>query len=105
MRLDGRGVAPGEKFLDLRNTPVGIGEPGSVVDAVEFDHPRTGYVVGKVVPHLYRDAWVVTSMKDEGRHLNRWQDRPDIDPEGRLKRCPRHPWTRAHPFERPEQAG
>src|SRR6476469_9897093 len=105
MRLSRCCVAPGEKFLDLRNAPVGIGEPRRVVRTVELDHARTGYVVGNVVPQLYRDAWIVTRVKDEGRHRYRRQDRADIDPERRLEGCPRQPGTRAHPFEHPGQAG
>ena len=62
MRLRRCCVAPGEKFLDLRHTPVGIGEPRSVVRTFELDHARTGYVVGKVAAQLYRHAWVVTGV-------------------------------------------
>jgi hypothetical protein len=38
-----------------------------VVRAVEFDHPRTGNVVGEVSTRLHRHAGVVASMDEECR--------------------------------------
>ena len=56
-------MAAGEELLDLGQDPVGLGEPGRVVRAVDLEVPRAGDVVGEVPAALHRNdgssrAWM-----------------------------------------------
>ena len=96
-------MAAGEELLDLGQDPVGIGEPGRVVAALDFEQPRTGDVVGEVPAALHRNDFVA-GMDDQGGHADRRQDRPHVDPKRRFERRARHPRAGAHALHHCELA-
>ena len=64
MGLRWRGMAAGEELLDPGRDPVGIGEPGRVVGAVDLQQPRARDVVGEVPAALHRNG-VPARMDDQ----------------------------------------
>jgi hypothetical protein len=97
-------VTAGEEFLDFGQNPVGIGHPWCVVRAVDLEHPRAGNVVGEVPTRLHRNAGVLAGMDDQGGRSDRRQYRPEIHPEHRFERRPRHSGARAHALQHSELA-
>jgi hypothetical protein len=97
-------VAAGEELLYPGQDPVGIGEPGHVVRAVDLEPLRAGDVVGEVPAVLHRNGGVVAGMDDEGGCSERRQDRPDIDPEHRFQCRARHSRARAHALQHSQLA-
>jgi hypothetical protein len=91
-------MAAGEELLDPGRDPVGLGEPGRVVRAVDLEPPRAGNVVGEVPAALHRNG-VLAGMDDQGWHGDRRQDRPDIDPERRFECRARHLGAGAHALQ------
>ena len=83
-------MAAGEELLDLGHDRVGIVDPGRVVRAVDFEHPRAGDVVGEVPAALHRNG-VLAGMDDQGWHGERRQDRPNVDPKPRFECRPAIP--------------
>ena len=92
------GMAAGEELLDPGQDPVGLGEPGRVVGAVDLEVPRAGNMVGEVAAALHRNG-VLAGMDDQGGRGDRRQDRPHVDPEVRFQCRPHHPRARAHALE------
>ena len=66
-----------EELLYLGGDPVGIGEPGRVVHAVDLKQPRTRDMVGEVPAALHRNG-VLAGMDNEGWHGDRRQNRPHV---------------------------
>ena len=98
------GMAAGKQLLNLGRDPVGIGEPGRVVRAIELNHARAGNVIGEIPARLHRNGGVISGMENECRHSDRRQDWPDIGPESRFERRPRPTWAGAHALEHSELA-
>jgi hypothetical protein len=74
----------GEELLDPGQDPVGLGEPGRGVHAVDVEVPRAGDVVGKVAAALHRNDFVA-GMNNEGGRGDRRRDRPHVDPKRRFE--------------------
>src|SRR5271157_5248133 len=69
----------GQEFLCLAEDVLVLVRPEQMILAGKLDEARAGNMFGEVAAATHVDEAITCTVKDQGRRLDRWKDRADVD--------------------------